>query len=189
MSDGPHKSLPMRRGWKRLAKRADTKAFSPDEVADALPAALGQDWAADVQPGFTRRLQDILVKSDDDLFGDRRIDRLNAERADAAGRPLAGVLIDCLIHEIDQGRSGDDALKEAAANALSDRAARGARQVEEHYQRESGHRRADRVRGRLEAGVAMTDMRSLAQRLLGAACEQRVRAPARQDGLDDGVRL
>ena len=35
MSDGPHKSLNMRSGWKKLAERADQPAFEPEHVADA----------------------------------------------------------------------------------------------------------------------------------------------------------
>ena len=44
MSDGPHRSLKMPRGWKKLAERADKKAYAPEEVRHALPEALEQDW-------------------------------------------------------------------------------------------------------------------------------------------------
>jgi hypothetical protein len=43
MSDGPHRSLPMRRHWKDLAERAAKAAFSPDQVCEALPLALKCD--------------------------------------------------------------------------------------------------------------------------------------------------
>jgi hypothetical protein len=35
MSDGPHKSLGMRPGWKRFAKRSDKAAYERDQVAEA----------------------------------------------------------------------------------------------------------------------------------------------------------
>ena len=57
MSDGPHRSLPMSRGWKQLARRAANKAFSPVEVCDALPAALHQDWRTEVPKRLCRLIQ------------------------------------------------------------------------------------------------------------------------------------
>lgn len=36
MSDGPHRSLPLRHAWKELAKRADKKAFDCQDVIDAI---------------------------------------------------------------------------------------------------------------------------------------------------------
>ncbi|MGE3712096.1 MAG: hypothetical protein AB7G35_20820, partial [Hyphomicrobiaceae bacterium] len=44
MSDGPHRSLIMSKAWKRLAERADIKAFDPAEVCAAVPTALAEDW-------------------------------------------------------------------------------------------------------------------------------------------------
>ena len=51
MSDGPHRSLKMPRGWKKLAEHADKKAYAPEEVRDALPDALEQDWRAEAGSG------------------------------------------------------------------------------------------------------------------------------------------
>src|SRR5260370_33778898 len=35
MSDGPHKSLPMRNGWRKLAERAANSNFGPSEISEA----------------------------------------------------------------------------------------------------------------------------------------------------------
>jgi hypothetical protein len=40
MSDGPHKSLPMRDGWRKLAKRAANTNFEPTEISEAIPGAI-----------------------------------------------------------------------------------------------------------------------------------------------------
>ena len=61
MSDGPHRSLKMPRGWKKLAEHADKKAYAPEEVRDALPDALEQDWRSEVPDGVCSRVRDILV--------------------------------------------------------------------------------------------------------------------------------
>ena len=63
MSDGPHRSPKMPRGWKKLAERADNKAYAPEEVRDALPEALEHDWRAEVPDSVCRRVRDILGDS------------------------------------------------------------------------------------------------------------------------------
>ena len=88
-----------------------------------------------------------------------------------------------------QERNGEDAMKIAAANAIADRAARGVRQVEEHYYRKSTHARASHVRERIESGVSQSDFTALAGRFLGIDTNLQPLVPAKKTGLDDGVRL
>jgi hypothetical protein len=40
MSDGPHQSLPMRDGWRKLAKCAANTNFEPTEISEAIPGAI-----------------------------------------------------------------------------------------------------------------------------------------------------
>ena len=49
MSDGPHRSLPMRQGWKRVAERGANDNFTTEQIAAAIVPALEQDWHADVE--------------------------------------------------------------------------------------------------------------------------------------------
>ncbi len=188
MSDGPHRSLNMPRSWKRLAKRADNKAYAPEEVRDALPEALEHDWRAEVPDSFCRRVRDILCDSQSSLFGDQRAERLEALRGETAGYALGNTFLDCAIHAAARGRCGDEALREAAGKALTDRAARGARQVEEHYYRKSTLHRATHVRERIEAGVTQSDISLIAGRLVGTD-KSESSLPAKRTGLDDGVQL
>ena len=133
MSDGPHRSLNMSRGWKNLAKRADNKAYAPEEVRDTLPEALEKDWRAEVPDSVCRGVRDILGNNQSSLFDDRRAERLEALRRKAAGYALGNALLDYAIEATARGLGGDEALRDVAGKALSDRAARCARQVEEHY--------------------------------------------------------
>ena len=188
MSDGPHRSLNMPRGWKKLAKRADKKAYAPDEVRDALPEALEQDWSAEVPDSICRGIRDILGDNQSSLFDDQRVERLENLRNETAGYLLGNVVLDCVIEAAARGRGGDKALREAAVKALSDRAARGARQVEEHYCRESTHHRATHVRERIETGITQSDLDGIAGRLVGTDKYERPR-PAKKTGIDDGVQL
>ena len=189
MSDGPHRSLKMPRGWKKLAERADKKAYAPEEVRDALPAALEQDWRAEVPDSLCRQVRNILGDSQSSLFGDQRAERLEALRRETAGYNLGNAFLDYAIQAAERGGTGDEALKEATGKALSDRAARGARQVEEHYCRESTQRRAARVRERIESGVTQSDMAGIAGRVVGTDGTGGPRRPVKQTGIDDGVRL
>lgn len=43
MSDVPHRSLPMRPGWKKVAEYADNKNCACDQVRDAVEAAVEKD--------------------------------------------------------------------------------------------------------------------------------------------------
>ena len=189
MSDGPHRSLKMRRGWKQLAKRADKKAFAPEEVRDAFPVALEQDWRAEVPKILFWKAREILRDGQGSFFGDQRIERLERIRMEAAGYPLANTFLDCAIQKAAQGCSGDRAVREAIGDALLDRALRGTRQVEEHYRRESLQERALHVRDRLEDGVKQSDIAEIARRLVKIDKSKQVIGSARQTGLDDGVKL
>lgn len=188
MSDGPHRSLTMPRGWKKLAERANNKAFAPEEVRNALPEALEQDWRAEIPDSFCRQVRKILGEKQNSLFGDQQPEQLEALRIETAGHNLSSAFLDYAIQAAARGRSGDEALKEAAAKALSDRAVRGARQVEEHYRRKSTQGRAAHVRERIETGVTQSDITGIAGRLVGTD-NSKGRWPAKHPGLDAGVQL
>ena len=201
MTDGPHRSLKMPPGWKKFAERADKKAYAPEEVRDALLAALEQDWRKEVPDSLCRTVRYILGDSQSSLFGDQRSERLEALHRKTAGYNLGNVFLDCVIQATELGRSGDEVLREAAGKALSDRAARGARQVEEHYCRKSTQHRAVHVRERIETVVTQSDITSMAGRLAGTDGNKEPRRLAETDGtkgprrlakrtrIDDGVRL
>ena len=118
MSDGPHRSLKMPRGWKTLAERADNRAYAPEEVRDALPVALEQDWRAEVPDRLCRRVREILGDSQSSLFGDQRFERLEALRRETAGYVLGNTFLDYAIQAAERGRTGDVAMREAAGKAL-----------------------------------------------------------------------
>ena len=188
MSDGPHRSLKMPRGWKKLAERADREACEPEEVRDALLEALEEDWRKEVPISICRRVRDILGDSRSSLLGDRRGERFEAVREETAGYTLGSTVVDFAIHAAARGRYGDEAWLEATSKALMDRVARGARQVEEHYYRKSTPQRATRVRERVGSAATQADIDAVAGRLAGID-KSKSPPPTKQTGLDDGVRL
>jgi hypothetical protein len=183
MSDGPHRSLPMRPGWKRVAECGDNHAFAPEEVSNAIIPALEQDCRAEMTPEFLDAFCDLYGS----LFKDQLGPELEALRG-AAGCGIGRIVLDHAIQMSANGETGPEAPVQALANALTDRAARGARQVEEHYCRESNEVRAQNVRARIEQGVGGADVDGLARRVLKRDSGSSA-PPVKQQGLDDGVRL
>ena len=179
----------MRRGWKRLAERAANTAFDDRETGDALAGALQGDWNVEVPENFVGHVRDALDDHQGSLFGTSVTEKLEALRGEAAGRPLAGAVLDCAAQAADQGLRGEEALERAAADALRERAASGRRQVEEHWLRASRARNARGVRDRIDGAIASSDMNDLARRCVGRADGGASQAPRRKTGIDDGVSL
>ena len=189
MSDGPHRSLNMRKGWKRLCKLADNAATSPQEICDAVVPALEQDWRGDMSSGLFNRVRQILSEPQGSLFVEQRIGELEALRRQTAGHGLARSFLDCAIQTVIEGGGGPAAILTTTQNAVIDRAARGIKQAEEHYIRESNAPRAENVRVRMEAGIQGAALEALARRLSNTDSAPAAPAPNKQQGLDDGVQL
>ena len=179
----------MRRGWKRLAERSANIAFDDTATSDALAGALQGDWDVEVTENFVGHVRDALDDHQGNLLGDSVTERLEALRGEAAGRPLAGAVLDCAAQAADQGLRGEEALEKATADALLERAASGRRQVEEHWLRASRARNAEGVRNRIDGAIAASDMNDMARRCIGRADGGTSQAPRRKTGIGDGVSL
>ena len=64
MSDGPHKSLPMRKPWKGVAEVADSLASPISEIIPRLLNALSADWREEVSPRLLSLLRNTLNAAD-----------------------------------------------------------------------------------------------------------------------------
>lgn len=188
MSDGPHRSLPMRRGWKRVAECGDNLAFAAEEIGKSIISALEQDCCEEIDQQFLEGMCGIFRDQKQSLFKDQMRPQLETMRQNAASG-IGRVILEHAIQVADTGGCGIEGLIEATTNALTDRAGRGARQVEEHYDRKSTKPRAQRVRARIEEGIGCASIKEFARELL--KIEPRPTAPRKlkQQGLDDGVRL
>ena len=190
MTDGPHKSLSMRRAWKHVAERVDRPAFTPDEVCEELERALQQDWKAEIPLDLLRKLRGIVCDRQGILFNDGRRDGLEALRPLATGHTYGSVFLDFAIVAVASGYGGEEALVRAAKDTIADVLARSERQIEEHYLRRCEPDRVNRVLRQLRQTKDRLDYRSLATALLGHSdADIAAKAPARSLGLDDGVML
>ena len=111
MSDGPHRSLPMRPGWKKVAEYAGNETFTSDDVCDAIDAAIEQDWRKDISPDFIGSIQDVLGGAT--LFSEDSIQALEDLRQSVAGCAMGNALLDHVVFAVSDGKSGDAALQEA----------------------------------------------------------------------------
>jgi hypothetical protein len=188
MSDGPHRSLPMRPAWKKAAERADKPAYSFQEVGQAISEAAASDWRAEVPDSCVRRLDEILGDRQLHLLEDSRVAQFAAVRRSLEGAGgLGGVLVDCAEQVAARGKFGEEALREAVSEALSDRVSRSAKQMEEHYHRTSIERGVN-MRGRLAEAVQKISYDALTHHALRVG-DRPVQRSKKQAGLDDGVPL
>ena len=190
MTDGPHKSLSMRRTWQHVAERADRAAFTPDEVCEKLVLALHQDWKAEVPLDLLRELRGIVCARQGTLFDEGQRGELEALRPLATGHTFGSVFLDFAIMAVTAGHEGEDGLVRAARDTITDVLARSERQIEEHYLRQCERDRVARLLRQLRLAKERMDCGSLAKTLLGHSdADIPARAPGRSLGLDDGVML
>jgi hypothetical protein len=185
MSDGPHRSLPMRRAWKKVAECGANRAFASEEVSQRIAPALEEDCRAELAPVFIDALQTLYGS----LFRNQIESELEGLR-NLVGPGIGRVILDHAIQLAADGEIGPDVPLKVVSNGLADRAQRCSRQVEEHYLRESSDRKAKHVRNRIDDGIskAATAVEALARRILKIESGSSTR-PQKQDGLDDGVRF
>jgi len=178
----------MRRGWKRVAEYADNRAFEPEEIRNAVIPALEQDCRREINPEFLSSLCRTCRDQESSLFKNDALPSLEALR-DVAGSGIGRVVLDYAVQTVANGSTGLDIAEKAMTHALTDRAARGARQVEEHYFRKSTKPRAHGVRERIEEAINGADMGSVARGILNVEEKMAAAQPLRRQGLDDGVKL
>ncbi len=178
----------MRPGWKRVAECGDKAAFATEEISGAIVSALQRDCHTDMIEGRIDGIFRVLRDGESSLFKDQVVPQLENLK-ETAGSGIGRIVLDHAIKIATQGVFGKEGMVEAVKNALKDRAAKGARQVEEHYCRESTRPRANKVRMRIEQGISGADLKGLARQILRIDPRPSSRPASRKKGLDDGVKL
>lgn len=185
MSDGPHRSLPMRSHWKDVAQRAAQAAFSPEQVCEALPYALKRD----ILEAPIKAVRDIM--NGDSLFPQLRIEQLEGLRDSCRGSAQGNALVDCAVEAVRDGLTGDAATEMALRNTLEDGTRCAVRSIEEHYEREASSCSAGFLRERLDAARQKLDCAAVARELLSPErppAKRSITLP-RRTGVDEGPTL
>jgi len=188
MSDGPHRSLPMRRPWKTVAECADNAAFEVEEIREFILPALENDCRREIRREFLDDLSRVCADQEASLFKPDMRPTLEGLRR-TANVGMERLVIDHAIREAAIGTTGGGVAEKAVGHALNDRGASGIKQVEEHYLRKSSAKRAHNVRDRMERAITGADFKSIARRLLDSRQKSAAPKPSKRQGLDDGVKL
>lgn len=162
MSDGPHKSLPLKRHWKKFAERAATPSFSLSEVAYALPTALLKDFK---EAPMSQVLKIFLGDGQISLFPTNHADLLEAVRGTCRGSTVGTILIDCAIEANTYGLTGHLACNTALENALEAYARGTCHSIEEHYKRKEPWSVVN-VRDRLRSACSQVSFATLASEIM-----------------------
>lgn len=190
MSDGPYRSLPMSRGWKRLAEFAENVNFDRVDTSAAANHALKTSWNNEVPAIVVKGLRDVFLEKEPGLFADMRLARLEAVVADTAGYGLGRLLAAHASSVLAEGLTGEMGLTEATKRALESYAARSARQIEEHYCRKASARLTAQVRTRISDAIGSADIPTLARQCAGLELRARRGSSLRKHlDIDAGVAL
>jgi len=174
--------------WKRVAERCANVAFATEEIAAVLVPALHQDCQSELSAELIDGIRSVFDDQDSSLFKDDPKPRLEALR-DVAGCGIGATLLNNVIELSSAGTTELNDFAKAMTAALEDRAARSARQIEEHYYRKSTTPRAVNTRRRLDESIAASPLAVLARQILKLDETAPARQTVRMQGLDDGVRL
>ncbi|MER8764746.1 MULTISPECIES: hypothetical protein [unclassified Mesorhizobium] len=189
MSDGPHRSLPMRRPWKEVAKRGDQRTYDSAQVTEAATYALTSDFKNEVSGALISALKSVFNGRENSLrLPEIALDQLEAAKPLAAGSVFGTNAVSWCVQLVHEGRMDPDALYEAVGLAAKERGFAATRQVEEHFLRKSSQRRADGVSSRLEGAISGMSEGRLGSMLIDPQPIAR-RAPSKRTDINDGVPL
>lgn len=190
MSDGPYRSLPMSREWKRLAEYAENSNFDRADTCAAASHALETTWRREVPAVVVKGIRDVFLEREPGLFADARLARIDAVASDASGYGLGrqfAAHASCVVAE---GLTGEAGLAEATRRALDAYAARAARHIEEHYCRKASAHLTQQVRDCISQAISAADFDMLARHCSGLEPRAGGRSGIRKHvDIDEGVAL
>jgi len=193
MSDGPHRSLPMRKPWKDLAMRGDKDVYDDKQVAEAAAEALASDFKNEVKWSLVELLRATFLSHDNSLLPPDpqvALQELEAAKRLAAGSVFGMSAVEWSITLINEGRFGLAAFYEAIGLAAKMRGGANLLQIEEHYVRNSNESRASHVSKRIRNAISSLSDGGLGSKLVAPrALDVRPSRSRKKTQLDEGVPL
>ena len=189
MSDGPHRSLKMRKHWRELAKRGDQHAYDDEQVLEAAANALNIDFKNEIKWQLIDALKSVFTGKNNSLgLPEIALEELRLAKSLAAGSVFGMSAVEWSIELIREGRFGLEAFYDAIGLAAKMRGFANVRSVEEHYLRESSVQRASHVSKRICGAITNISEAKLGQ-LLATPESVGPRRLRKRTNLDDGVSL
>jgi len=184
MSDGPYRSLPMSKAWRKAARIAENDAASDEEVSVAVVAALASEWdnsgcdkVLDCVSGFVKGPQKELFSCEVILQGSSAFQNGSC----------AQLLVDnLLMHSQNEGLTsiGIDA---SVADTVDIQKQRFSRQVHEHYLRKTDTNVAKKVSHRILSSVDGEDRSKLIHAIINKEDVRHLVHSIKKTGLDEGI--
>ncbi len=185
MSDGPHRSLPMRQHWKKLAERLEKSSYTPEEIDEAWLFALKKDFSG----APLSEIRAILVGNGQrSLFKENHAAQLDSMRQNCRGSVAENTLIDCAIEADANGMIGDYALHHALTSTLEAHVRSHYRQIEEHYYRKP-LAKGPQVRERLHEAYTRFSRDTFASELMSNPQSNSGHLLPKRTGIDEGPQL
>lgn len=189
MSDGPHRSLPLRRAWKKVCEIADGRAHALEEVVEKIPAALAADAQGEIGEGLLKSLRRILMAEQPQLIDDAP-QQVAALRSQAAS-VMEVDLVEAVSDALRDGMRGADAFQSGAEAVFEGRGEAVTRSVVEHYLRRTPQERAAHVEQRVTEALKQASgrIRDLATGLVTGVMKRALPKAVDRSGLEDGPAL
>ncbi len=189
MSDGPHRTLNMRKPWKALVERAAGATYSHVDVVACVAPAVSGDWNNEVSSDYLSDVGQFLGCGKQSHLFEKdasEIDRLRQR----ASSPMEALLADYAKDACESPLHGEAALQDVIDKTMRESAVRRTLQAQEHYQRNSSGARTAHMKARLQRAVtaSATIFGAMAQSVV-AGSRVSSRLPAKREGLDDGPPL
>ena len=187
MSDGPHKSLPQKPHWKKVAEYAERSAFDVEEVGQQLRKALLREFSG-VPIESIRQIatphpqQEIFTE-----YSERAAEAIEGLRSECRGEKAVNEVLDQMKLALLHGQNGDEACRQAFECAAKSTVQSHLRETKEHYYRKTTDLEAGRVVARLHEAAKAFSLNLVVQDMLaGQSRISESRISSKQDGLDDG---
>jgi hypothetical protein len=188
MSDGPFRSLNLRRWWKAVAERADLEASDCAEISELIEIAIEKSWKRDVPKQLLDQVVAILYDRQSSLFSDTMMARLEALRPNAAGHAMGQKLLASAIYLVEAGQVSQASVSDLVETTVRGAVADHSRSIVDHCLRKSSSTRALGIRNKIESGMMQIDVNRLVSRFTNGSSIT-TKEVRRHDGLDDGVSM
>ena len=192
MSDGPYKSLPMKRAWKDVCERAYVESYSEQERAESMCVAFHSDFRRDVGTEYLKAIANVLVdQAQGNLLSNQARAEIDALRYRYTQSPLRDALTEHIQGSLHDGFAGEAAVAEGVRRTTQDHGLSSIRQVEEHVKRDAKNpselRKSESVRENLVRTLSSSQVANFGNEIVSQMKGDPVRTKLEKaSGLDDG---
>ena len=192
MSDGPYKSLPMRKPWRTVTEYAHKDSFTPDECASAMRSALHHDFSRDVPQDMLKAVASVLLENEQgNLLPNLAHQELENIRYRFPSSALGDAVIEDTQAALQMGKTGEAAWAEGLTRAALNHADGSIRAVEEHYRSEpqkfQSEQKTVNVRERLAETLRTEVVKGVGQEVVAMHKGEKINTKlSKEDGLDSG---